>query len=107
MWWLPSNMGRSALIASFTINNEAVLTPRPALHSLLDPYARVTLTQERTCEQVSIGTVHLESLDQAPYREKQLEIIAGSVVVPWSPPSAWTMLCDVPLRHGTAHMQAL
>jgi hypothetical protein len=42
MWWLPSNMGRSALIASFTINNEAVLTPRPALHSLLDPYARGT-----------------------------------------------------------------
>jgi hypothetical protein len=34
-------------------------------------------TTHRVCVQVSIGTVHLESLDQAPYREKQLEIIAG------------------------------
>jgi hypothetical protein len=29
MWWLPSNMGRSALIATSTINNETV-RPSPA-----------------------------------------------------------------------------
>ncbi len=29
MWWLPSNMGRSALIATSTINNETV-RPFPA-----------------------------------------------------------------------------
>lgn len=49
MWKLPTSMGRRALIATYTINEETV----------------------------SIGTVHLESLDSAQLRAEQLEKISG------------------------------
>lgn len=48
------------------------------------------LTMRRVCavvQQVSIGTVHLESLDSAQLRAEQLEKISGKVTS-WSQQSA-------------------